>query len=67
MVKYRPEGLYEALARSAFAQEYRNSPASIEFVIDAMLEIIRNQIDPESTKAYGSQCGMCKFLFPEEG
>ena len=38
---YRPEGLYEALNASPFAQEYRDSPARIEFVLDAMLERLR--------------------------
>ena len=34
----RPEGFYDALNRSGFAQEVRDSPALVEFIADAMIE-----------------------------
>ncbi|KKK51755.1 hypothetical protein LCGC14_3111800 [marine sediment metagenome] len=35
---YRPEGLYDTLTKSPFANELRESPAMVEFALDAMLE-----------------------------
>ena len=35
---YRPEGFYETISKSPFAQEARDSVAFVEFIADAMLK-----------------------------
>lgn len=66
MVGNRPEGWKNPFSEGGRMSGVVNADVkeyAFEAGADAMLEAIKKEIDLEDVEAYGSQCGVCKFLF----